>query len=281
MSKSVILSLFLLIACSTATKSPAMLGHFQIKNDLFLANFDCKTDVDDLHSVAAVATVLADPRFKKVKFHAVAGTYGTHTGLYVPADELFALAFCSNWSDAHANYDNALQEVAARAVQALEDGGSIWIAEAGQSDFSADLMQQITTKLPQINTAKRIHIVQHSDWNERVTTPAKLAFVKAAGQYHKIPDGNAVGNGSPGFRSETPVDWRSHLTRPDLVKIWELAINLANKYNGKEQRYLNEAIAAGGLDFSDVAETCWIFGCAHLPDAAAFFHQFATSKRNH
>ena len=30
------------------------------------------------------------------------------------------------------------------------------------------------------------------------------------------------------------------------------------------------------MDFSDVSETCWIFGFAALPDAEAFFREFAT-----
>ena len=36
------------------------LGRFSKEQDLFLAHFDSKTDVDDIHSVAAVATMLAD-----------------------------------------------------------------------------------------------------------------------------------------------------------------------------------------------------------------------------
>jgi len=37
---------------------------------------------------------------------------------------------------------------------------------------------------------------------------------------------------------------------------------------------LNEAIQAGGLDFSDFAEVCWIFGIEYLKDAKEFFEKY-------
>ncbi len=252
-----------------------MLGKFSISQDLYLPQFDCKTDVDDVHSVAAVATVLADPRFADVRFHAVAGAYGTQEGLYVPANEVFEAAFGENWSDAHSDYQHALDEVMVLVVSTLENGGSIWIADAGQSDFSADIVRNVKSKLPDINTNERINVVQHSNWNEEVTAPENLAYVKANTDYHKIPDGNAVGNGTPGFKDDIMADWRGAISKPELRKVWEMALAVGNKYNGQEGRYNNTAIANGGLDFSDVSETCWIFGFDHLKDAAAFFQEFS------
>jgi len=52
------------------------LGQFNKGKDLYLAHFDLKTDIDDAHAAAAVATMLADKRFTGVSYHAVAGTYG-------------------------------------------------------------------------------------------------------------------------------------------------------------------------------------------------------------
>lgn len=105
------------------------LGRFDTDGDLFLAHFDSKTDVDDIHSVAAVATMLADPRFSSVRYHAVAGAYGIQEGLYVPANELFELAFGSHWSDAHSDYQAALDEVTDLVSKTLELGGKVWITE--------------------------------------------------------------------------------------------------------------------------------------------------------
>lgn len=267
--------ILILVSCAAKQEPTSLLGKFEVNKDLYLPQFDCKTDVDDVHSVAAVATILADPRFADIRYHAVAGAYGTQKGLYVPANEVFEAAFGENWSDAHGNYQQALDEVSALVARTLEGGGDIWIADAGQSDFSADMVRNMRTRLPDINTKERIHVVQHSNWNEEVTAPENLAYVKANADYHKIPDGNAVGNGTPGFRDDIMADWQGAISTPDLRKVWEMAIAVGNKYNGQEGRYNNTAIANGGLDFSDVSETCWIFGFDHLKDADAFFQEFA------
>ena len=278
MKKNVVLSIILFaLICScqnTRHTEPQYLGNFNKERDLYLAHFDSKTDVDDIQSVAAVATMLADERFDKVNYHAVAGAYGTQEGLYVPANNLFNASFGKNWSDAHSNYEKALKEVTLIAINTLKDGGRIWIAEAGQSDFSADLIKNIKSTLPYIKTANRIHVVQHSDWNESSTSEVDLAFVKANASYHKIPDGNEIGNGSPGFKTDTAADWKHFNIQPELLNIWEMAFEIANRYNGKDGRYLNASIASGGMDFSDVSETCWIFGFNHLLNAKQFFNEF-------
>lgn len=258
---------------------PDLLGRFDRDKDLYLAHFDVKTDVDDVHSVAGVATMLADPRFSKVRYHAVAGTYGIQEGLYVPAEGVFDLAFGEHWSDAHGDFDEALDEARSLSIETLNDGGSIWIAEAGQSDFSAAVIRNIHELIPASTVKDRVHVVQHSDWNEKVTTAEDLAFVKESASYQKIPDGNALGNGSPGFRSKTAVNWQEYVSDVRLREIWTTAVEIANKYNGADGRYLNEAIRDGGLDFSDVAETAWIFGFSDLVDANDFFEEFSDTKR--
>ena len=247
-------------------------GNFNAKKDLLLVQFDCKTDVDDLHTVAAFATLVSSQRYSKINYHAVAGTYGIQGGLYVPPNELFQLAFGDNWTDAHNNMKGAVEKVKPLAIKTLKQGGNLWIADAGQSDFSAELVKAIQEDLPKIETLKRIHVVQHSEWNEEVTAPEKLDFVKRNTDYIKIPDGNAVGNGTPGFRSAEFTQWENVITNSDLTEIWQLAVDLANKYNGKEGRYTNEAILAGGLDFSDLSEVCWILGLQDIKDVEHFFN---------
>ncbi|MFA9391135.1 MAG: hypothetical protein ACERKD_15100 [Prolixibacteraceae bacterium] len=248
---------------------------FNKEKDLLLLNCDCKTDVDDLHTVAAFVTLMSDPNLAKINFHAVAGTYGTQGGLYVPPNDLFQLAFGNNWTDAHNNLLPAVQKVKISAEKTLANEGDIWIAEAGQSDFSAELIKAIHIDLPEINLSQRIHVVQHSDWNEKVTSPENLQFAKENSDYHKIADGNAVGNGTPGFRDPEFTQWADYITKPSLIKIWQLAIDLSNKYNGNEGRYKNEAIAAGGLDFSDLSEVCWILGLEDIKDTEHFFKRIS------
>lgn len=248
-----------------------LLGQFDKERDLYLAHFDLKTDVDDIHSVATVATLLADHRLEGISYHAVAGAYGSQGGLYVPANDLFDLAFGKHWSDAHADRDKAVREVSRISLQALNAGGSIWIAEGGQSDFSAALVRELQARLPGTTLKDRIHIVQHADWNEKVTTPEDLEFVRREVSYHRIPDGNTAGNGTPDFRRDDVIDWRKHLTDERLTAIWNKAIAIADTYNGADGRYLNESIKRGGLDFSDAAETTWIFGFNDLSTAEEFF----------
>lgn len=250
-------------------------GRFDKEKDLLLVQYDCKTDVDDLHSVAAFITLLSHSPFSKINYHAVAGTYGIQEGLYVPPNDLFRLAFGNNWTDAHGDFKSAVHQVKAKVEAVLANNGDIWIAEAGQSDFSAELVKNIQADLPEIDISQRIHVVQHSDWNENVTSPGSLHFIKQNTDYRKIPDGNIVGNGTPGFRSPEYTDWKNKIKNPELIEIWQLAVDLGNKYNGREGRYNNEAISAGGLDFSDLSEVCWILGIEEIKDAEHFFNLYA------
>lgn len=249
-------------------------ANFDIQNDLLLVNFDCKTDVDDLHSMAALATIIGSKKYSELKYHAVAGTYGIQGGLYVPPNDLCKLAFGKHWTDAHNNIPGAVQKVKPMVLKVLQNKGDLWIAEAGQSDFSAALIKAVQKEMPEVDILKRVHIVQHSTWNEDVTLPEALAFVKQNTDYQKINDGNAVGNGTPGFRSPDYINWKSKITKTELLKIWQLAYDLGNKYNGKDGRYNNKAVEAGGLDFSDISEVCWILGLQDIIDVDDYFEMF-------
>ncbi len=259
-----ILSLF--FSCTTTKESTS---RFDVHKDLLLAHYDCKTDVDDLHSIAAFRSLLSLSAFKDLNFHVVTGAYGTQEGLYVPPESLLDKAF-QIWSDAHTDFDKALNETYTQALVTLKNKGSIWIAEAGQSDFSAALVELIRNKHPEIDTKNLIHIVQHSNWNEEVTSEKARNYVRKHTTYHKIPDGNALDNGSPGFRSDQKIALDLFLNE-ELQKIWSEAIDLGNTYNGIDGRYYNESIAKGGLDFSDTSEICYILNLTEIEDSISFF----------
>jgi hypothetical protein len=261
-----------LLAHSQVDKS--LLEKFNKEKDLLLAQFDCKTDVDDLHSVAAFATILEDDEFSGIRYYAVAGAYGIQGGLYVPPNELFAKAFGGKWSDAHTNFEQAVDEVYTVVIETIQNGGSVWVAEAGQSDFSAAVIEKIISEHPDVDVKNRFHVVQHSDWNEETTAPDKLQFVKANIQYHKIADGNAYGNGTPCYRTEEQINPLEELDSTHLKEVWDIAIKLANCYNASEGRYNNEAIAKGGLDFSDVSEISWILEIEEANTVTEFLKRF-------
>ncbi|MEP2279434.1 hypothetical protein [Maribacter sp.] len=247
---------------------------FDFSKDLLLVQLDCKTDIDDLHTAAGLATLLNHPDYKNLNYFAIAGTYGIQEGLYVPPNELMKLAFKSNWADADKEWETSIDIVVSKALSIIDNGGAIWIAEAGQSDFTADWVKKIRTKDPSLKIKDHIHVVQHSDWNESVTEPAKLMYVKTATDYHKIADGNAMGNGTPGLKSDGKVDWESKINNQHLINVWNTAIRIGNKYNGKDGRYLNESVAEGGLDFSDLSEVCYILDLMKIKDADEFFTYF-------
>lgn len=267
------ISSFTLVKGIDFKRGGSQIPTFNKEKDLLLVHFDCKTDVDDLQSAAALATLMAG--YSDIKYHAVAGTYGIQEGLYVPPNNLFQLAFGDEWTDAHENMESAVDKVKSIVEKIIASDGDIWIADAGQSDFSANLVRAMQTDFPNVITSERFHVVQHSEWNEEVTDPSNLQFVKENTDYQKIPDGNAEGNGTPGFRSPEFTDWKSKIGNTKLIDIWQLSVDLSNKYNGKEGRYNNLAIAAGGLDFSDLSEVCWILGLQDIKDTEQFFKQYA------
>ncbi len=247
-------------------------GRFDIDTDLLLLHYDCKTDADDLHSIAAFGSLIHLDRYADVDYHAVAGSYGIQEGSYIPPNILFDAAYKDHWSDAHADIEVALDEVYAKALAVLDQNqGDIWIAEAGQSDFSAHLVARLREAKPSLNTTQRIHIVQHSDWNEKMTRKENLDYVKQYTDYHKIADGNATDNDTPGYNSETPILWYKILEDEEVLSLWRLAVTLADKYNGVDDRYNNKSIESGGLDFSDFSEVQWIFQIPNIDDCSQYF----------
>ncbi|NNU15879.1 hypothetical protein HK107_06030 [Parvularcula sp. ZS-1/3] len=249
----------------------AMIGQFDPSIDLFLAHFDIKTDVDDLHSAAAVATFLGTDDFRCVSYIAVAGTYGTQGGEYVPGKDLFAEAFGPNWRDAHNNREIALEDVADRVSETLEAGGEVWVMEGGQSDFTHDMLMAVRTS-GTLLLKDDVHVVQHSDWNESVTTEEKLSAVKAMTDYRKIADGNGPGNGTPNYNTQDASLWSFPLASERVGGIWQMAKEQGEAWNGVG--YENPTVTQGGLDFSDTVEAAHIFGFQDQENAADFFADF-------
>ncbi len=254
-----------------------ILGKFNTTKDLLLAHFDQKPDLDDVHAVAALATMLRDSRFNNVKYHAVAGTIGTQGGRYIDAPQLFNLAFGNNWSNASTDWNAAVNSVTQKALATLNTGGDIWVQEAGQSNFTADVLRAIQQANPSINLKTRFHVVQHSNWNEDKTTPADLTYVKNTAQYNKIADGNSTGNGTPGFNTRDGSDWQRAKADVGVGNIWSEAQRVADA-NNNISGYENPSIKAGGFDFSDCVENAWIFGFLTLNNSKAFFNEFLSNN---
>lgn len=243
------------------------------KTDALVSNFDSRPDVDDLHSIAALATILRHQDFKAVRYLAVAGAYGEQGGTYIDSPELFNLAFADNWVDAHHHREQALKRVAAFALETLQAGGDVWMQDAGQADFSADVLKELRRLDSSLDAKRRVHIVQHSVWNEEASTDDKLLYARNYAHYVKIPDGNGSGNGTPNYRNSRGDDWPRVLSHEAVGQIWKEAKRVADQYNGKTE-YDNMAIMDGGFDFSDTVEVIWILGVEDVDTVEAFFNRF-------
>ena len=218
--------------------------------------------------------MLRDRRFKCVRHIATAGAYGRQAGVFIESPKLFDLAFPGNWVDAHGNRAAAITTLTSRALETLRGGGDIWVMEAGQADVTAAVLTNLREQAPEIDTKQRVHVVQHSDWNEFSATPGALGIVRAQADYRKIPDGNKVGNGSPGFNTVDGSAWPVLLADRKSGATWAEARQRADNAN-KSSLYRNPSIAAGGFDFSDTAEAAYVFGFEGLADVNAYVAAFA------
>lgn len=244
-------------------------GRFNVARDLLVVNYDIKPDVDDIHSAAAFATFAT--RFQTCfNFVVVVGTHGTQGGEFVAASGLFDQAFGRRWLNAHNRRTESVYALAKRMQATLRAGGHVWVAEGGQSDFTADVVAQLAeTKGLKQRLRNQVHVVQHSDWNEQTTTPAKLAFVKNETDYRRIADGNVPNNGTPDFAVEDPSWWPQLLRDTKVGGIWTEAKSVADRANPTAV-YVNPTVAKGGLDFSDTVEVAYIFGFEGMADHEAY-----------
>jgi Carbohydrate binding module (family 6) len=226
---------------SSSSAPNVMLGRFNITKDLLLANFDTKPDVDDILAQAGFGTMLKDSRFANVKYLVVAGTFGQQGGEYIDSSSVMNIAF-----------------------------PGIWVAEAGQSNFTAAMIRRLQTELPAIDTRIFVHVVQHNTaFNEPQTNAGDLALVKGATQYNNIPDGN----GNPGFNTSDGSNWGRATSNASVGAIWTAARSLANQKNVPPNLFINQVVKNGGFDFSDTVEHCWIFGFTGL-NTTTFFDTF-------
>ncbi len=255
-----------------------MIGQFNPQADVFVAHFDSKPDVDDLHAIAAVGSLLKRPKFACVDAVGVAGAYGTQGGEFIPSPDLFDLAFDENWLDGHGDRSGTISKQAQLFIETLDGGGHVWIMIAGQADIAADALEAAIQIAPDLPYKANIHLVQHSDWNESVTDPDNLAFVKANTDYQKIADGNALGNGTPGYTTDSSIYWKAVLANRSIGPMWRTAKTLADDRN-PTAAYVNPSVMAGGFDFSDAVEMVHIFGLQNLNDVGDFFDYALRSRK--
>ena len=265
------------LSASPAPASAALtkVANFRKHTDLLVSQFDFQPDADDVHSVAALGSMLVHPDMQGIKHIAVAGTVGIQDGNYVNANSLMEMAFGRenlNWTDAKAKYDDSVTLLRNRVRATLSQGGKVWVQEAGQSDFTAAWIQAlIDVGVHESLIKNNITVVQHSEWNEKHTSPQALGFVKDKVQYRAITDGNKPKQVFKRKNRRGPftpmyVDkhsrWLESAVSPSnsyahARKLWQEAQSIIQKHDFKAEY---SVIPTGGVDFSDNVELWWILG---------------------
>ena len=183
-----ILSTFILFALSFGS-SLTVHAQFVQDQDLISLHYDHAPDRDDGHATVAALGVV---RSLGIVPHVVSGAHGTgNASQYQPeAEVVMRAAWGSAWEDANGNRQAAVNATSSRWLNTLLNGGDIWVAEGGQSDFTTAVVRSINNSNPGINTRTRIHIVQHSRFNESNSNQSDLRFSQANTDYILIDDGN-------------------------------------------------------------------------------------------
>ncbi len=235
------LSMF--VVCLALLTVPPPGNSFEIEQDLIALHYDHAPDRDDGH---AAASALAVVDVLNLQVTVVGGAYGMwNADRYVPESEaVMDAVWGSGWSDAHNYYELALQNSLSRWLETLDAGGEIWVAEGGQADFTADLLREIRSLRADVDTRSKIHIVQHSDWNEVHANQSDLNYVRNHTDYILIEDGNFLNSTADlNQKSEEFVD-RALSSR--YSSAWVSAFD----YLSPDEK----------LDFSDTVELLYIVG---------------------
>ncbi|MEM7790492.1 MAG: carbohydrate-binding protein [Verrucomicrobiota bacterium] len=290
---------------------------YVISDDLLIAQFDLKPDMDDVHSAAALACMFAHESLAGVDYFVYSGTYGNQGGAFITEAEaldLYDVLFGSDkWLEVKdengpvSNYNDLVRDASTRAVATVNSGGNVWVQEAGQSDFTLDWVREMRTfhGLTRNEIRESVFVVQHSFWNENFTSGNKLNTLKNWVTYITIDDGNR----RPGFydginivdrgvitpcfntRYSSPTDD----TQADQVKYLGLAKGEPGYPANPNARAVEiwtkadevadtwdetpdySPIDDGGVDFSDCIESWYIFEDADVTNIDDFWAKYVTN----
>ena len=159
------------------------------------------------------------------------------------------------WLAAHRDRAAAVANLVQRWGRTLDAGGDVWVKEGGQSDVTAAVVAEIERSRPRLDGRRRIHVVQHSDWNEGQTTPAALHFTRTHTDYIRIRDANAYLR-LPGGDSAFAAAARAH---PAFGSFWRAAF-----------AYYDPGTM---IDFSDTGELMHLLGLGEI-DINGFRQRF-------
>jgi hypothetical protein len=225
---------------------------FDANTDLISLHYDHAPDRDDAHSAAADRTILESmysPEWVRAHVLAVSGAYGRNARSFREASDAVMDAVWTDrggWLPGHSRRKETVAAMVEAWSKILSAGGDVWVKEGGQSDLTAEVVGILRKRAPHLDTTRRIHVVQHSGWNEGQTTPSALAFVREHTHYIRIRDANRflnVRGGNRDFESAA----RGH---PVFAEAWKAAF-----------KYYRPSVR---LDFSDTGELMRILGLGEV-----------------
>lgn len=257
------------------SSASAMIGLFDPDQDILIAQFDGRPDADDIHSQAALGSMLLHPDLAGVEVYAVMGAVGTQSGTFIDSTSLFNQIFgpegSDNWTDAWNDWNTSVTRIKNKARAVLDAGGHVWVQEAGQSNITADWIQGLLDDgLASATIKSNVTVVQHSTWNQDNTAPQDLTFVQDRATYVKIDDGNHP-NSTPDWHLDDTTFMNEVFAGkalPGTEALWLLA-NQIIVDSGFSASY--SSIDEGGVDFSDCVENWYIFGIGSNADTVRKF----------
>jgi len=255
----------LLLSCLLFTCSVVAHADYVQDRDLISLHYDHAPDRDDGHATVSALDVVSS---YGIQPHVVSGAYGqkNKNSYQNGAEAVMRATWGSNWVNAHNNKNNAANNTANVWLSTLDNGGDIWVAEGGQADFTAAVIKKIKSDRAGLNTKQRIHVVQHSTWNENQSTNQDLNYVKANTDYIKIADGNGA-NGTADLNQKN-ANFVNKAKASRFGSAWRAAFNYLDPINKK-------------LDFSDTVELLHILGIGknRVANVADFGNVFLSGQR--
>lgn len=267
---------------------------FDRKKDLLLLQYDSKPDPDDIHAIAAAGSILAHPDFQNINYYAVSGAYGKQGGKFMHSPALFTLAFGdenAKWTDRHTDNKGTVKRIKDKVKSTIQSGGRIWVAEAGQSDVTADWIAALIKEgITPATIKSQVVVIQHSQWNEDETTADDLAYVKQHSWYVQLDDGNAPYGttewgdrgdySTPGYQNKVQTFLPAAKASPikQAQALWQKADQVILRYypGGYTEEW--SSIHHGGVDFSDTSEVWFILNMSGLHTISEFWDTFVVGQ---
>lgn len=239
-------------------------GRLNPATDLVAVHFDHGPDPDDGHAAAAAYVVRQSLNLDMV---VVGGTTGVYSaGRYLPESEaLMRQIWGQQWLDGHNSRQASAEQAARRWVGTLAAGGDVWVAEGGPSDFTAAVVRIISSQYPEFNTRARIHVIQHSQWNEDHALREDLNYVRGNTRYIRIDDGN-----DPNGTADLRQDGVSAISQGFVQQV------LSGRYQSVWRHAFDYLDPNEKLDFSDTVELLYILNIgtdkiSNITDFALYF----------